>query len=160
MQPNLTSKPEVVQGPTLPFMYVEKVGEFEKVARLAWDELHGTIMPVLEHEKFSAMMGLSKMDPKTSAPGGTYQAGVVYKSEPSKVPSGIKLRKLDGGRYAKFMLKGPYEQLGPSYPIAMQRVTEAGLKIRGDAFFMESYVNNPMTTAKEDLLTEIYIPVQ
>ncbi|MES2963081.1 MAG: GyrI-like domain-containing protein [Bdellovibrionota bacterium] len=157
---DLSPKPELVTGPTSTFVYIEKIGEFMKVARPAWEELHKVALGNLEKDKMAQMMGLSLLNPDSKIPGGTYQAGFSYKSDPSKaLPGAMKVRKLEGGRYAKFLLKGPYMHLAQAYPMAMQRVVDAGLKIR-PAFFMEAYLNTPEDTAEAELLTEIYIPVQ
>lgn len=160
MNVNLSLRPEVVTGPTSHFVYVENVGALAEVARRSWNELH-SLRDELELDRISRMMGLSRIDPgHPSAAVGVYQAGYEYVSAPSRpLPSGMKMRILEDGRYAKFILRGSYSQLPYAYPLAIKRVAESGLKLR-QAFYIETYINTPMTAREEDLITEIYVPVE
>ena len=160
MNVDLSRQPEIMNGPTSNFVYLEDKGDFMTIAHPLWQKLHDVASGKLERDKMARMMGLSLMDSSSKAPGGTYQAGFEYRAEPSKaLPPGMLVRRLDGGRYARFLLKGPYAHLAVAYPLAMQRVAEAGLKMR-HAFFMEAYLNTPEEVPEAELLTEILIPIQ
>jgi len=160
MNVDLSRQPEIVNGPTSTFVYLEAKGDFMKIAHPLWQQLHDVAHGKLEKDKMARMMGLSLMEAGAGVPGGTYQAGFEYRGEPTKaLPLGMKVRHLDGGRYARFLMRGPYAHLAVAYPLAMQRVAEAGLKMR-HAFFMEAYLNTPEDTEESELLTEIFIPIQ
>lgn len=67
---------------------------------------------------------------------------------------------LPAGRYAIFVYKGSYEHLQAVYDtIYGKYLPEMECTIRDEAS-AERYLNDPCTTAPEDLLTEIYIPVE
>ena len=67
---------------------------------------------------------------------------------------------LPAGRYATFIYKGSYEHLQAVYDtIYGKYLPEMECTIRDEAS-AERYLNDPCTTAPEDLLTEIYIPVE
>lgn len=67
---------------------------------------------------------------------------------------------LPSGRYATFIYKGSYEHLQAVYDtIYGKYLPEMECTIRDEAS-AERYLNDPCTTAPEDLLTEIYIPVE
>ena len=66
----------------------------------------------------------------------------------------------DAGRYAIFLYKGPYEHLQAVYDtIYGKYIPEMECSLR-DESSAERYLNNPADTAPEELLTEIYIPVE
>lgn len=81
---------------------------------------------------------------------------------PEKVTSkgDIGFRQLPAGRYAVFLYKGSYEHLQSVYDtIYGKYLPEMECTLRDEAS-AERYMNDPTTTAPEDLLTEIYIPVE
>jgi AraC family transcriptional regulator len=54
---------------------------------------------------------------------------------------------------------GPYETLGEAWAYLMGEWLPASGHRSGDGVAYEIYRNNPTNTAKEDLITEIYIPI-
>ena len=63
-------------------------------------------------------------------------------------------------RQAIFLYKGPYEHLQAVYDtIYGKYLPEMECRLR-DESSAERYLNNPADTAPEELLTEIYIPVE
>ena len=72
----------------------------------------------------------------------------------------IGFKQLAAGRYAIFLYKGPYEHLQAVYDtIYGKYIPEMECSFR-DESSAERYLNNPADTAPEELLTEIYIPVE
>ena len=72
----------------------------------------------------------------------------------------IGFKQLAAGRYAIFLYKGPYEHLQAVYDtIYGKYIPEMECSLR-DESSAERYLNNPADTAPEELLTEIYIPVE
>ena len=72
----------------------------------------------------------------------------------------IGFMKIPAGRYAIFLYKGPYDNLQAVYDTIYGKcLPEMECTLRDEAS-AERYLNNPMDTAPEDLLTEIYIPVE
>jgi DNA gyrase inhibitor len=72
----------------------------------------------------------------------------------------IGYRELPKGRYAIFLYKGSYEYLEAVYDtIYAKHLPEMECTLR-DEPNSERYLNDPASTKPEDLLTEIYIPVE
>lgn len=161
MQPNLSLTPEIVNAPSSAYVYLEKRGEIGVVARSAWDEFEAIALGKLERDRMEGQWALTLVESQSgSSVNGVYQAGFAYRSEPSKaLPDGLRVRRFDGGRYAKFVLKGSFKQLPLAYPLAIERTMKAGLRMR-HAFFMETYSGIPDRVPESELVTEIYVPIE
>jgi effector-binding domain-containing protein len=76
-------------------------------------------------------------------------------------PTGIiseKTRMLEGGLCAMGSHYGDYSSLHESYMIMGKWIEENGYKIARPPY--EKYINDPANTPKQDLVTEIYFPVE
>jgi effector-binding domain-containing protein len=69
----------------------------------------------------------------------------------------IKEYELPGGRMAKIVHKGPYEACGPTYEKLFTWIAEKGKRITGP--IREVYLNDPREVPPEEILTEIYAPL-
>jgi AraC family transcriptional regulator len=72
--------------------------------------------------------------------------------------SGIHSYALSGGRMARIMHHGPYEQAERSYLRLMVWIAERGLRVVGP--LREVYHNNPQEVPPQEILTEILAPVE
>jgi AraC family transcriptional regulator len=63
-----------------------------------------------------------------------------------------------GGKYAKFVLTGPYSELPAASGRVWSIVAEKKLSVR-DEYAIENYVNDPNVTPEDKLVTEILVPV-
>lgn len=70
----------------------------------------------------------------------------------------MKFYELPGGKMAKIVHKGPYEDVGPAYEKLFMWIEENGKKITG--FTREIYLNDPREVPPEEILTEIYAPIE
>ena len=64
---------------------------------------------------------------------------------------------LPGGRFAKVLHRGPYEECTPTYERLFAWIAERGLAITGP--IREVYLNDPREVAPGEILTEILAPV-
>ena len=72
----------------------------------------------------------------------------------------IGFKQLPVGRYAVFTYKGSYEHLQSVYDTIYGKfIPEMECTLR-DESSAERYLNDPCETKPEELLTEIYIPVE
>ncbi len=69
----------------------------------------------------------------------------------------IKCYILPGGKMAKTIHKGPYEECGPTYERLYKWIDEQGKKITGPV--REVYLNDPREVGPKETLTEIYAPI-
>jgi len=155
---NLSREPQEVILPASSLMYLEKIGPFLKTAPLAWKEFWSIATGQLDKSAIAFAVGLSRIDEtKKGDAAYIYQAGVLLKTTPSRVPDGLRMRALKPGKYVQFLLTGSYSQLPAAYPAAFSILEKAKWALRED-FCIEKYLNSP-DTPEQELKTEILIPI-
>jgi effector-binding domain-containing protein len=148
---NLTEQPETVTWPETHYVFVEKIGPFQTNAPQAWQSLHQFVPAVAEHNQITGYMSLYKMGPKI------YRAGLSLAATPATLPQELSYMKFAGGKYSRFVLTGPYPNLGPATGRVMEIIQQTKLPLRDD-YYIENYVNDPRTTPEDQLITEILVP--
>ena len=122
-----------------------------QIAPQAWQELHKITPAIEEHNTITGYMSLYKIGPQV------YRAGVSVAAQPVNLPAGVAYEKFSGGKYSRFVLTGPFSNLGPATGRTMQLVAEKHIPLRDD-YNIEHYVNDPRVTPEEELTTEILFP--
>jgi len=102
---NLTQEAEVVNFPATHYVFVEKHGDFHSIAGQAWKSAHAFVPELSMKNKITGYMSLYKIGPKM------YRAGFALEAAPVDLPAGLAYEKFGGGKYAKFVLTGPYSEL-------------------------------------------------
>ena len=148
---NLTEQPEIVDWTETHYVYVEKTGPFMKIAPEAWQQAHSLRPLLAENNQITGSMSLYKMSPNV------YRAGFVLAEPLVKLPSGLTYELFEGGQYSKFVLTGPYSNLGPATGRVFEIVSKNNMMLRMD-FCIERYVNDPQITPEDKLITEILVP--
>ncbi len=69
----------------------------------------------------------------------------------------VQCYELPGGKFAKAVHKGPYETCEVTYNALFEWLGKNGLQATGPT--REAYLNDPREVKPEDILTEIYAPV-
>ncbi len=69
----------------------------------------------------------------------------------------IKVYEIPGGKMAKIIHKGPYEECTLTYEKLFSWIAEHGKRISGPV--REVYLNDPREVQPEEILTEIYAPI-
>ncbi|QZE15235.1 AraC family transcriptional regulator [Halosquirtibacter laminarini] len=105
-------------------------------------------------------IGLSFDDPNITK-GEQCRFYACYSIEESVEMEGeIGTYALDEGKFAVFTLHGSYNQIAQMYhDIYYGWLPQSGVTLR-DSVSYEKYLNHPDRVKKEELLTEIYIPIQ
>jgi predicted transcriptional regulator YdeE len=147
---SLNEHPEVVTWPETHYVFVERIGPFMENAGKAWQEAHSLVSALSETNKITGYMALYK-GPKI------YRAGFSIAAAPLKLPDGLTYENVKGGKYVRFELTGPYDQLPQASGRAWAIVAEKKIELRDD-FAIENYLNDPRVTPPEQLITHIMIP--
>lgn len=150
---NLTVEPDLVDVPATHYVFVEKVGPFQTNAGQAWQQAHAFVPRLLEKNQIEGFLSLYKRGPQV------YRAGFATAATPVDVPEGMAYERFEGGRYARFILTGPYSELPSASGRVWSLVEENRLKLR-DGFAIERYMNDPRSTPEDQLVTYIEIPVE
>ena len=77
-----------------------------------------------------------------------------------KPGEGMTIVEIGGGKYAKYVHKGPYDQLKSAWRTVMDEIKNSKTYSNADKPSFEIYLNEPGKTKPEDLITEIYMPVE
>lgn len=74
----------------------------------------------------------------------------------------IGIKTIKGGKFIVFLLKGAYSQMSDLYPKIYKRLGRGDIKPKTDTDtpMFEKYLNDPSTTPTDELLTEIWIPIE
>jgi TetR/AcrR family transcriptional regulator, transcriptional repressor for nem operon len=147
----LTEKADTKEWPEMHYLFVERFGHIPQTAGPAWTELHRLVPEIETYGQITGYMSLYRMAQNV------YRAGVRLADKPKHVPKGMHYEKYTGGKFHRFVLTGPFSQLGPATGLAVQRVREQGLALRDD-FNIENYVTDPRVTPEDELITEILFP--
>ena len=104
------------------------------------------------------MIALYHDDPDTTAPNLLRSDAGITLPGHTPCPNGLIEHRIPAGKYAKAVHQGSYEGLPEAWNTLKKEWLPAN-GYRGTASY-EIYVNNPMTTQKADLLTEIYLRLE
>lgn len=148
---SLNESSDTVQWPAKHYVFLEKIGPFMQTAPAAWNEFHQIRSEVEAHNSITGYMSLYKMGPQI------YRAGVSLSAPPQQLPKGLRYEKVNGGKFTRFVLTGPYMQLGEATGRACKLVAEQKIPLRDD-YNIEHYVTDPRTTPEAQLITEIMFP--
>jgi AraC family transcriptional regulator len=159
MKLNMNLKPETISRPAAHFIYLERRGPFAEIAPPTWNEMFKLLFPKISHDQITDFLGLSGMDKtKQGEEVMIYQAGVCLAAKPAEIPKGMQYKKLDGGKYAMFLLTGPYSQIWIAFSQIFRALAESKTPLR-EGFCIENYINDPKTTPEDQLQTQILMPI-
>ncbi len=155
---NLTPEFEAVTRPLTHYVYLEKRGPFAEVAPPLWNELLPLIQRI-EQQEIREYLGVSGVD--KSRPGEDamiYQAGVALARKPDNPPTGLAHKSIKAGKYARFLLIGPYSQIWMAFDRIFKTLAEKQVELRPE-FCIENYLNDPRVTPEDRLQTELLVPI-
>ncbi|MCD7899054.1 MAG: AraC family transcriptional regulator [Bacteroides sp.] len=152
---------KVEERPSKQLMYIRLTGEYASLDYCGtWEKLFQYAaelqIPCNEMEHIA----IYPDDPKVTEPSKLRSELCLSVPHPVPAKGEIGSKELPGGKYAVFRYKGPYTNLGAVYDTIYGHWMLQGEYILRHAYAYEIYLNNPVDTAPEDLLTEICVPVQ
>jgi AraC family transcriptional regulator len=142
----------IVERPELRIAGIRHIGPYHEIGS-AFRRLGGMLKG--PPPAGSQMIALYHDDPDATAPHSLRSDAGITLPGHTRCPDGLIEHRVPGGKYAMVVHKGSYEGL----PAVWNRLKNEWLPptgYRGSASY-EIYVNNPMTTEKAELLTEIYL---
>jgi AraC family transcriptional regulator len=139
--------------------YLRHVGPYGEVGA-TWDRL----LTILGKDGYlgggTMLIGLCHDDPEVTPPSKIRYDACVTVGDDFAPSGGIQVQTVAGGEYAMTTHNGPYNDVGRTYAELLgQWIPRSGRELR-DVPCFEVYLNDPQSTAPEDLLTDIYAPLQ
>jgi AraC family transcriptional regulator len=139
--------------------FVRHVGPYDRVG-VAWERLcvrlgkEGLLGP---GTKF---IGICYDDPEVTAPEKIRYDACVTVDDDFKAEDDVGVQTISGGEYAVTTHIGPYNTLGQTYAKLLgQWLPRSGRELRSEPS-LEFYLNAPDSTDPQDLLTDIYAPLE
>jgi predicted transcriptional regulator YdeE len=148
---NLTTEPETVDFPATHFVFLERVGNIPANAPQAWQIVQKLAPALMAHNQITGAAALYKPSK------GIYRAGFMLSAAPVHLPAELSYEKLTGGKYARFTLTGPFDQLPEANTRTWGIVKEKKITLRDD-FNIEQYLTDPSTTPADQNVTAILFP--
>ena len=126
---------------------------FEKLGAIAGQ--HG-----LYANPGTLMIGAYHDDPDASAPDDLRSAAGISIPADAPLPPGLSEMRIDGGNYARYTHIGPFDLLGDAWQRFMGEALPASGHIVADGPALEIYRSDMRTTPKEQLRTDLLVPVR
>jgi AraC family transcriptional regulator len=154
-----TMQVEIRKYPALRVGTVRHIGPYLQINH-AFARLGELAAPARLFERPGAQMVALFYDDPDTTPADQLRsdAGVVVAPD-VELPNGLTERCIAAGDYASTTHVGPYETLGDTWARFMGEWLPASGRRIGDGVSYEVYHNTPMDTPKEQLRTEIRIPL-
>ena len=155
---NLSKHFEMVTRPLTHYVFLEKRGPFAEVAPSTWDGMFPLVSKQIGENEIVEFLGLSGIDHSNMGEEGMiYQAGVALGHPPEGQLEQLQYRKIESGKYARFLLIGPYAHLAAAFDQVFKTLAENNVTLR-EEYCIENYLNDPKVTPEDQLQTELLIP--
>lgn len=149
----------VKEMPALRVATVRHIGPYNQISQ-AFQRVGALAGPagLLAHAEM-AMLGIYYDDPETTPPEQLRSDAAVVVPEGVALPEGLVEQRIPGGRYASTAHVGPYEHLGDAWARFMGEWLPASGNRLGTGASYEIYRNTPGDVPKEQLQTEMFMPL-
>ncbi|WNO11136.1 AraC family transcriptional regulator [Teredinibacter sp. KSP-S5-2] len=138
---------------------VRHTGPYRECSK-AWDQLCSVLGPEGMLAGDIKFLGVCYDDPdETPSEEIRYDACVTVPQNYQASGEGVDVKTLEGGRYATITHFGPYEKLSDTYRALYGKWLKDSGYEAADKPCIEIYMNDPESTAPEDLVTDIYLPL-
>jgi AraC family transcriptional regulator len=108
----------------------------------------------------SLMVAVYQDDPACTVEDDLRSIAGLRVPDHAAVPNTLAEVRIPSGRYAKAVHRGSYKGLGDAWAwLTGQWLPQSGYRMAGSPSF-EVYRNDPRTTDPDQLLTELFIPLQ
>jgi effector-binding domain-containing protein len=90
--------------------------------------------------------------------GFTYQAEIPVEQEPKNLPKEISIGKTPEGKALKFVHRGSYDNMDNTYEAITNHLDDKKLEAKDT--FIEEYITDPLKTAEDKLVINVYVPLK
>jgi len=153
-----TMEVEIKDMPNLRVATVRHIGPYNQIPQ-AFERL-GTIAGpagLLQHA--GAMIAIYRDDPESTPQDQLRSDAALVVPEGVTLPDGLVEQHIAGGRYARTVHEGPYEQLGDVWARFLGEWIPASGNRIADGVSYEIYTNTPAQVSKQELRTELFVPL-
>ncbi|MBB5045557.1 effector-binding domain-containing protein [Rhodopseudomonas rhenobacensis] len=94
----------------------------------------------------------------TDDTGFTYQAEIPVEQEPKDLAKNMSLGKSPDGKALKFVHRGSYDNMDNTYEAITNHLDDKKLEAKDT--FVEEYITDPLKTAEDKLVINVYVPLK
>jgi predicted transcriptional regulator YdeE len=149
---NLIQEPAPINFPATHYVFVERIGNIPANAPEAWKTVEKFASTLIKHNQITGAAAFYK------PAQGVYRAGFMLSAPPAHLPEGLTYEEFGGGKYTRFTLTGPFDQLPEAHTRAYGIIAEEKIALRDD-FNIEQYLTDPSATSADQNVTAILFPV-
>ncbi len=154
--------PEIRMVKDISYVYIRIIDVYgtPKSYNIAWGKVFSfALQNQIIHEQ-TEYLGLSFDDPTITSPDRCRFYACITTDKYIKPQGEFGYQTIKGGKYAVFTLKGSYSGLMGLYNgIYAEWLPKSGYCLRDNISF-EKYLNHPEKVKQQELLTEVYIPIE
>lgn len=158
---NTMLMPEILEIEDIEVLYARATGAYTESVPQAWSQLTEFAYKNSVLEKVKTRYGIGHDNPNvTEDEKIRFDACFELDDASIKPANEILAKTISGGKYAKFLHKGSYENLGQTHELISNWIIENGAELR-DAPMFDKYLDlDPREIKPENLKTEIYVPLK
>jgi effector-binding domain-containing protein len=90
--------------------------------------------------------------------GFTFQAEIPVDQEPKNLPKDVGIGKTPDGKALKFVHRGSYDNMDNTYEAITNHLDDKKLEAKDT--FIEEYITDPLKTAEDKLVINVYVPLK
>ncbi len=94
----------------------------------------------------------------TDDTGFTYLAEIPVEQDPKTLPKNMSMGKSPEGKALKFVHRGSYDNMDNTYEAITNHLDEKKLEAKDT--FIEEYITDPLKTAEDKLVINVYVPLK
>ena len=94
----------------------------------------------------------------TDDTGFTYLAEIPVEQDPKNLTKDMSIGKSPDGKALKFVHRGSYDNMDNTYEAITNHLDDKRLEAKDT--FIEEYITDPLTTAEDKLVINVYVPLK
>jgi effector-binding domain-containing protein len=131
----------------------------------SWDSAFDTLMDsfkalttLLDKQGIKASGNSMIVYTSTDDTGFTFLAEIPVEQDPKNLTKDMSIGKSPDGKALKFVHRGSYDNMDNSYEAITNHLEEKKLEAKDT--FIEEYVTDPLKTAEDKLVINVYVPLK
>jgi effector-binding domain-containing protein len=113
---------------------------------------------LLDKQKIKASGNAMIVYTSTDDAGFTYLAEIPVEQEPKDLTKAMSIGKSPDGKALKFVHRGSYDNMDNTYEAITNHLDDKKLEAKDT--FIEEYITDPLKTAEDKLVINVYVPLK
>jgi effector-binding domain-containing protein len=148
---------EEVTLPAKTIVFVKGSGSWDNAFETITDRFK-SIKTFLDKQKVQPDGAQMTIYTATDDTGFQFQAAVPVAEPPKNLPRGMAVGKSPEGKALKFVHRGSYDAMDNTYEAITNHLDEKRLEAKD--LFIEEYVTDPLNTAEDNLIINVFVPIK